>query len=58
MSAGVAPAPSHPVAPALGLLAVGLVLLAAAGATGSPALGVGWWVLVGLSGGYAVSGSV
>jgi hypothetical protein len=54
---------SHPLAPAVGLAVVaatGLAVtagLVASGAGPGPAVG-GWWVLVGLTTGYSLSGSV
>jgi len=48
----------HPLAPAVGVAAVAAAGLAVATAVDlRPAVGV-WWVLIGLTSGYALSGSV
>jgi hypothetical protein len=50
-------AAAHPVVPVVSVLA-GTATIAVTVATVAPALAAAWWALVGLSGGYAVSGSV
>ncbi len=49
---------ARPTTPAVALLTAVAALTVAAVLVGRPQPTAGWWIVLGLSGGYAVSGSV